>query len=102
MKTIIMSMALAGLLLVAVEARAEGPTLADKCKETGDHTTCAAAGAPLEASSPETTLELYSAACSKHPDQCWALVAYAQRTLKKKDGTRAMQILEKGCELRSP
>ena len=101
MKTISTLAAAALLLLVATEARAQAPALADKCRETGDHTICAAAGAPLEASSPETTLELYSAACAKHPDQCWALVAYGQRTLKKKEGPRAAQIFEKGCELRS-
>lgn len=102
MKPISTLVVLAALALVATEARADGPALADKCRETGDHTTCAAAGAPLETSSPETTLELYSAACAKHPDQCWALVAFAQRTLKKKDGPRAAPILEKGCELKSP
>lgn len=101
MKKISTCVVLALLLAVAAEARADGPGLPEKCRATGDHTTCAAAGAPLEASSPETTLELYSAACAKHPEQCWALVAYAQRTLKKKDGPRAAQILEKGCELRS-
>jgi TPR repeat protein len=102
MKTLSTLVVLATLLVVARDASADAPALADKCRETGDHSICAAAGAPLETSSPETTLELYSAACSKHPDQCWALVAYAQRTLKKKDGSRAMQVLEKGCELRSP
>ncbi|CAN5894813.1 hypothetical protein BH11MYX4_BH11MYX4_45810 [soil metagenome] len=101
MKTISALGLVATLLLAVTEARAEGPGLAEKCRETGDHSTCAAAGAPLEGSSPETTLELYAAACAKHPDQCWALVAYGQRTLKKKDGPRAAQILEKGCELRS-
>ncbi|HSO34620.1 MAG TPA: tetratricopeptide repeat protein [Labilithrix sp.] len=101
MKTISALGLVATLLLAVTEARAEGPGLAEKCRETGDHSTCAAAGAPLEGSSPETTLELYSAACAKHPDQCWALVAYGQRTLKKKDGPRAAQVLEKGCELRS-
>ena len=102
MKAISTFVVLAALALLATEARADGPGSAEKCRETGDHTTCAAAGAPLEASSPETTLELYSVACAKHPDQCWALVAYGQRTLKKKkEGPRAAQILEKGCELKS-
>jgi len=101
MKTITTLVAGTLLLLVASEARAEGPALADRCRETGDHAICAAAGAPLETSSPETTLELYAAACAKHPDQCWALVAYGQRALKKKEGPRAAQIFEKGCELRS-
>ena len=101
MKTISMFVMVATWLTVASAARADAPALADKCRETGDHATCAAAGAPIEASSPDTTLELYSAACAKHPDQCWALIAYGQRTLKKKDGTRAAQIFEKGCELRS-
>jgi TPR repeat protein len=90
-----------GLLAFAGEARADAPDLAAKCRESGDHLTCAAAGAPLEASSPETALELYSAACSKHPTECGALVAYGQRTLKKKDGARAAQILEKGCDLKA-
>lgn len=97
----------ASLLALAVlagargEARAEGADLAARCRETGDHLACAAAGAPLEASSPETALELYAASCAKHPDQCWALVAYGQRALKKRDAARAAQVLEKGCELRS-
>jgi TPR repeat protein len=90
-----------GLLALAGEARAEGPDLVAKCRESGDHLTCVVAGAPLEASSPETALELYTAACSKHPSDCGALVAYGQRTLKKKDGARAAQILEKGCDLKS-
>src|SRR5256885_1213905 len=68
------------------DARAEGTDLAAKCRESGDHGACAAAGAPLEASSPESTLELYSVSCTKRPDQCWALLSYAQRSLKKKDG----------------
>ena len=101
MKTISTLVTGALLLLVAREASAEGPGLAERCRETGDHTICAAAGAPLEASSPETTLELYAASCAKHPEPCWALVAYGQRTLKKKEGPRAAQIFEKGCELRS-
>lgn len=83
------------------DARAQGTDLASKCRENGDHATCAAAGFPLEASSPETTVELYATACSKHPEQCWALLSYAQRTLKKKDGPRAAQLMEKACELRS-
>ena len=101
MKTIASFVILAVLLTVASAARADAPALADKCRESGDHGTCAAAGAPLEASSPDTTLELYSASCAKHPDQCWALIAYGQRTLKKKDGPRAAQIFESGCNLRS-
>ena len=88
-------------LALSITTSAHAEAQADKCRETGDHATCAAAGAPLEVSSPETTLELYSVACSKHPDQCFALVAYGQRMLKKKEGPRAAQILEKGCELRS-
>ena len=55
----------ATLLGPASDARAEGADLAAKCRETGDHGPCAAAGAPLEASSPESTLELYSASCAK-------------------------------------
>lgn len=92
---------LATLLVVTSEARADGPALADKCRTSRDHSPCAAAGAVLEASDPETTLELYSASCAKRPDECWALVAYAQRALKKKDAPRAAQVLEKGCELKS-
>lgn len=90
-----------GVLGVSTEARADGPDLAARCREAGEHLVCAAAGAPLEASSPETALELYSAACGKHPDQCLALVAYAQRLFKKKDASHAAQALEKGCELKS-
>ncbi|MDB4935121.1 MAG: hypothetical protein JWP87_2093 [Labilithrix sp.] len=90
-----------GLLALATDARADAPDLAAKCRETGDHLVCAAAGAPLEATSPETAMELYSASCAKHPDQCWALIAYAQRTLKKREAPRAAQILEKGCDLKS-
>jgi TPR repeat protein len=96
------SLVLAGLLALAADARADAPDLAAKCRETGEHLVCAAAGAPLEATSPETAMELYSASCAKHPDQCWALIAYGQRTLKKRDGARAAQILEKGCDLKAP
>jgi TPR repeat protein len=93
-------LALAGLT-ASLHARADGADLAAKCRESGEHLVCAAAGAPLEASSPETALELYAAACGRHPDQCLALVAYAQRLFKKKDAARAAQALEKGCELKS-
>ena len=64
-------------IFAAADARADGADLAAKCKESGEHVLCAVAGFPLEGSSPETTVELYTAACAKHPDQCWALVAYA-------------------------
>ena len=90
----------ASLTLVS-EARADAPDLAAKCRETGDHLTCAAAGAPVEVSAAETSFELYSVACAKHPDQCWSLVSFAQRALKKKDAARAAQMLEKGCDLKS-
>lgn len=82
-------------------ARADGQPVADACRETGDHATCVAAGAAVEASSPEAALELYSVPCTKQPDQCWALIAYAERNLRKEDGPRAAQILTKGCELKS-
>lgn len=87
---------------VAGAASADGPDLAAKCKESGDHVICAVAGYPLEASSPETTFDLYAATCAKHPEQCWALVAYAQRALKKRDGARAAFILDKGCAMSAP
>lgn len=91
---------LAGLA-VGSDARADGTDLAARCRESGEHLVCAAAGAPLEASSPETALELYSVECGKHPDQCLSLVAYAQRLFKKKDAPHAAQALEKGCDLKS-
>lgn len=87
--------------LTSTRASAEGADLAARCRETGDHLACAAAGAPLEAQSPETAMELYTAACAKHPDQCWALVAYGQRALKRREAPRAVQVLEKGCALGS-
>jgi TPR repeat protein len=93
-------MALAGVA-ASFDAHADGADLAAKCRESGEHLVCAAAGAPLEASSPETALELYSAACGKHPDQCLALVAYAQRLFKKKDAAHAALALEKGCDLKA-
>lgn len=93
--------ALALALASASTARADGPDLAAKCRETGEHLVCAAAGAPLEATSPETALELYGVACAKHPDHCLALVAYAQRRFKKRDAAHAAQALEKGCDLRA-
>jgi TPR repeat protein len=85
----------------ASTARAEGPDLAAKCRESGEHLVCAAAGAPLEASSPETALELYGVACAKHPEHCLALVAYAQRLFKKRDAVHAALALEKGCDLKA-
>lgn len=88
-------------LSFSADARADGPDLAAKCRESGEHLVCAAAGAPLEASSPETAFELYSVACAKHPDQCLALVAYAQRLFKKHDAARAAQALEKGCDMKA-
>jgi uncharacterized protein len=104
MKKIAMSVLFAGLVVLGSEslARADGPEQAAKCRETGDHSTCAAAGIPLEASSPETALELYTAACAKQPGQCWALVGFAQRLLKKRDAVRAVQIWERGCEMKAP
>jgi TPR repeat protein len=99
--TVASFVAVAALLAVAPDARADAPDLAAKCRETGEHLVCAAAGAPLEAQSLETAVELYSAACTKHPDQCWALIAYAQRALKKKDSARAAQVLERGCDMKS-
>jgi TPR repeat protein len=91
----------AALVGVSSEARADGTDLAARCRETGEHLACAAAGVPLEAESPDTALELYAAACSKHPDECWALVAYGQRALRKRDAARAVQVFEKGCDLRA-
>jgi TPR repeat protein len=88
-------------LAFSADARADGPDLAAKCKESGEHVVCAAAGAPLEASSPESALEVYLVECAKHPDQCLSLVAYAQRLFKKRDAARAAQALEKGCDLKS-
>jgi TPR repeat protein len=96
------SIALAAFLSLAGVAHADAPDLAAKCRETGDHLVCAAAGVPLEATALETAVELYSAECTKHPDQCWSLVAYAQRALKKKDTARAAQVLERGCEMKAP
>jgi TPR repeat protein len=62
---------------------------------------CAAAAYPLEASSPEAALELTALACAKRPADCSALLAYAERTLKKREGARAAQLFDKGCELRA-
>ena len=96
------SLACATLLAFAPSARADAPDLAAKCRETGDHLVCAAAGAPLEVSALETAVELYSIECTKHPDPCSSLVAYAQRALKKKDTARAAQVLERGCDMKAP
>jgi TPR repeat protein len=95
------SLAFATIFARSTDARADAADLAAKCRETGDHLLCAAAGAPLEASSLETAVELYSVECTKHPDQCWSLVAYAQRALKKKDTARAAQVLERGCDMKA-
>jgi TPR repeat protein len=94
------SLLLAGLL-GTTGARAQATDLAARCRETGEHLACAAAAAPLEASAPDTALELYMASCAKHPEACWGLVAYGQRALKKREFPRATQVLEKGCELKS-
>ena len=94
-------MSVSAMVSASSDARADGPDLAAKCRETGEHGPCAVAGAAAEAASPETTVELYVASCAKHPDQCWALIAYAQRTMRKRDPARAGQLLEKGCDLKS-
>lgn len=101
MKKLLASLAAFAGFAFVTDARADAPDLAAKCRESWDHLVCAAAGAPLEASSPETALEVYSVACGKHPGQCLALVAYAQRLFKKKDAVRAAQALEKGCDLKA-
>ncbi|MBX3185452.1 MAG: sel1 repeat family protein [Labilithrix sp.] len=92
-----LGLSLAGLFVASIASADE----AARCRETGEHAVCVAAATPLEAQSPETALELYAAACAKRPEQCWALVAYGQRVLKKKDAARAAAILDKGCELKS-
>lgn len=89
------------LCLASADARADAPDLAARCRETGEHLVCAAAGAPLEATTPEVSIELYAVECGKRPEQCHSLVAYAQRLLKKKDAVRATQLLERGCDLKS-
>jgi len=93
----------AAAVTVAPGAIADTPeAAAAKCKESGDHATCAAAGAALEAAAPDTALELYTASCTKRPDQCFTLISYAQRMLRRKDGApRGAWVLEKGCELKS-
>lgn len=101
-RVVVAPLVLAAFLAFAPSARADGPDLAAKCRETGEHLVCAAAGAPLEASSLETAVELYSVECTKHPETCSSLVAYAQRALKKKDTARAAQVLERGCDMKAP
>jgi TPR repeat protein len=81
--------------------RADGAELAIKCRETADQSVCAAAAFPLEASSPEAALELTALACAKRPADCSALIAYAERALKKREGARAAQLFDKGCDLRA-
>jgi len=95
-----------GLVAIAPAALAQQPPSTDaaaaKCKETGEHASCAAAGAALESSAPDTALDLYTIACTKRPEQCWTLISYAQRMLRRKDGApRGVWVLEKGCELKS-
>jgi TPR repeat protein len=94
-------LALALLLGLAGAARADGAELAIKCRETADQSVCAAAALPLEASSPEAALELTALACAKRPADCSALIAYAERALKKREGARAAQLFDKGCDLRA-
>ena len=55
---------LLSVLALSSAAHADAPDLAAKCREAGENGACAAAGAPLEGSSPETTVELYSASCA--------------------------------------
>ena len=101
-RVVVAPLVLAAFLAFAPSAHADGPDVAAKCRETGEHLVCAAAGAPLEASSLETAVELYSVECTKHPETCSSLVAYAQRALKKKDTARAAQVLERGCDMKAP
>jgi len=75
---------------------------AQRCKDTGDHGACAAAGAAVETTAPDTALELYTAACTKRPDECFTLLSYGQRMFRRKDGApRGAWVLEKACELKS-
>lgn len=75
---------------------------ANKCKESGDHASCAAAGAALETSAPDAALDLYTIACTKKPYECYTLISYAQRMLRRKDGApRGVWVLEKACELKA-
>ncbi len=72
------------------------------CRETGDAVSCTLAASVLEKTDPDGALELHAAGCAKKRDQCWALVAYADSALRKRDAPRAAQILERGCELKAP
>lgn len=90
----------------AQPAQPTGPAAPDaaanKCKESGDHASCAAAGAALETSAADAALDLYTIACTKKPYECYSLISYAQRMLRRKDGApRGVWVLEKACELKA-
>lgn len=83
-------------------AASVAPLDASTCRETGDPIACAIAAAPLEKTDPNGALDLHLAGCTKKPDQCWSLVAYAEHLFEKKEAVRAAQALQKGCELKAP
>lgn len=95
-----------GIVAVSAPALAQQASSPDaaaaKCKESGDHASCSAAGAALEATAADSALELYTVACTKHPEQCFTLISYGQRMLRRADGApRGAWVLEKACELKS-
>lgn len=86
----------------APAASAQAPTDdAARCRDTGDRIACAVAGAPLEKSDLGAAIELYAAGCAKKPEACANLVALAESLFRRREGPRAVQVLDKGCELKS-
>jgi TPR repeat protein len=87
--------------VVTSAPRPEGVADDAVCRDTGDPAACDVAIVQLDKTDPAAALQLAVAGCTKKPDQCWGLVAYAETSLKKRDGARATTILEKGCEAKS-
>jgi len=75
---------------------------AARCKETGDRISCAVAGAAAEKTEPNVAYDLYLSGCAKKSESCVNVVIYADSLFKRREGPRAVQVLDKGCELKSP
>ncbi len=83
---------------------ADAPTGGDdtaRCRETGDRVSCAASGAALEKTDPNAAVELYAAGCAKKAEACANLVSLGESLFKRREGPRAVQVLDKACELKS-
>lgn len=74
---------------------------AARCRESGDRIICAVAGGALEKQDAQQAFDLYVAACTKKAESCSLLVTHADQLFKRREGPRAVQALDKACQLNS-